>query len=208
MQLRVDSDPAGARIGDRPRGAVHELGRHQLGAHRLGGPRLRVELASPTGVSLEIVGGCLDFLAMDGRMVARAPVAQRDRTLTSSGADTATSKATTDCVRQCLPRSSPVHGCVPPSTAAKSVSITSPRRPRASAPAPFQRPGELTASGVVLDLLVGNRFAEIPHRLFDAGELADGDHRENPCCTSSSVRAKRLQSAYIFAVHRPWRPQV
>ena len=38
----------------------------------------------------------------------------------------------------------------------------------------------LTASGVVLELLLRDRFAEIPHRLLDAGELADGDHRENP----------------------------
>ena len=61
---------------------------------------------------------------------------------------------------------------------------------------------QLTASGVVLDLLLCDGLAEVPHRLLDAGELADGDHRENPCCTSSSVGAKRLPSAYIFAVER------
>src|SRR5487761_235539 len=66
----------------------------------------------------------------------------------------------------------------------------------------------LTASGVVLDPLVGDGLAEIPHRLLDAGELADGDHRENPCCTSSSVGAKCLQSAYIFAVQQRSPPQV
>ena len=32
VQLRVDRDRAGGRIGDRPRGAMHELGHDQLGA--------------------------------------------------------------------------------------------------------------------------------------------------------------------------------
>ena len=91
-----------------------------------------------------------------------------------------------------------MRGCVPASTAAKSVSMTSPRSPSASAPAPFHV-GELTVSGIVLELMLRDGLAQIPHRLLDARELADGDHREDPCCTSSSVRGKRLQSAYIFA---------
>ena len=57
---------------------------------------------------------------------------------------------------------------------------------------------QLTASGVVLELLLRYRLAQIPHRLLDAGELADRDHRGNTSCTSFSVGRERLQSAYFF----------
>ena len=67
VQLRIDGDRAGGRIGDRAGGAMHELGHDQLGAHRLGGLGLRVVLARPAGVGLEILGGSLDSLAVDAQ---------------------------------------------------------------------------------------------------------------------------------------------
>ena len=57
---------------------------------------------------------------------------------------------------------------------------------------------QLAAGGVVLELLLRDRLAQVPHRLLDAGELADRDHRGNPSCTRFSVGRKRLQSAYFF----------
>ena len=58
---------AGGRIGHRAGGAMHELGHDQLGAHRLGGLGVRVVLARPAGVGLEILGGGLDSLAVDAQ---------------------------------------------------------------------------------------------------------------------------------------------
>ncbi len=56
----------------------------------------------------------------------------------------------------------------------------------------------LAAGGVVLELLLCDRVAQVPHRLLDTGELTDRDHRGNPSCMSFSVGRKRLQSAYFF----------
>ncbi len=67
VQLRIDGDRAGDRIGDRPSGAVHELGHDQLGSYGLCGLGVRGVLARPACVGLEIVGGSLDALAVDAQ---------------------------------------------------------------------------------------------------------------------------------------------
>src|ERR1700683_5566670 len=99
--------------------------------------------------------------------------------LTSLGADTATSNATTCWRDQCRPRSSEVVGCLPLRTAAKSVSVTSPRNPSASAPPRPEPPPaarRLATGAEVLELLIGHGLAQVADRLLDAGEFADGDH--------------------------------
>ena len=96
-------------------------------------------------------------------------------------------------------------GCVPLSTAAKSVSVTSPRNPSASAPAP-PASRQLTASGVVLELLVGHGLAQVANRLLDAGEFADRDHRAESVFRAGE--GEMPTSAYSFAVPHKSPPQV
>ena len=182
VQLRVNRDPAGAWIGDRPRRAMHELGHDQLGAHRFRGPSPRVELTSPACVLLEIVGGCLDSLAVDAQDgCARALVAERieDAHVLRCGHrdverdDRLRPPVFTEIFTRAWM-------CAAEHRREVGVDHLAAQTEGFSAGAvPASR--RLTASGVVLDLLVGNRLAQIPHRLLDAGELPDRDHRENPC---------------------------
>ena len=209
VQLWVDRDPAGARIGDRPRGAMHKLGHDELGADRLRRPGLRVVLASPACVFLEIAGGCLDSLAVDAQDGgAGALVAERIE-----------DAHVLRCRHRDVERDDRLCAPVPAEVRAGARMCAGEHRrevgvdhlavqPECLSAGAVPASRRLTASGVVLELLMGDGFAEIPHRLLDAGELADGDHRENPYCTSSSVGAKRLQSAYISPRNTGSRPQV
>ena len=200
VQLRIDGDDAGGRIGHRPRGAVHELGHDQLGAHRLGGLGRPGCTAAPSrrwpGDTRRRPGlprrGCAGWWTACARHRARRGCSRpwvrtprRRRRRPSASASVGRGPH-------------PCADAVPASTAAKSVSVTSPRRPERLRTGPGPASRQLAASGVVLELLLRDRLAQVAHRLLDAGELADGDHRGNPSCTGFSVGRKRLQQRLLF----------
>ncbi len=188
-----------ARIGDRAGGAVHELGHDQLGAHRLGGLDVRVVLARPAGVGLEILGGRLDSLAVDAQDGGpRALVTERVEDAHVLGCGhrhvEGDDRLPSPVFAELLTRARMCAGEHRSEVGVGHLAAQSQRFRTGPVPASWQ----LAAGGVVLELLLRNRLAQVPHRLLDAGELADRDHRGNPSCTGFSVGRKRLQSAYFF----------
>ncbi len=199
VQLRIDGDRTCGGIGDRAGRAMHELGHDQLCAHRLGGLGVRVVLARPAGAGLEILGGGLDSLAVDaqdGRPGALVTERVEDAHVLGcgyghvEGDDRLPSPVLAELLARARICAAEYRGEVGVDHLAAQTQHFS----AGSSPASRQ----LTAGGVVLELLLRNRLAQVPHRLLDAGELADGDHRGDPSCTGLSVRRKRLQSAYFF----------
>ena len=83
VELWVDGDAAGGRIGDRSRGAVQEVGKDELRAHRDGLLGRAVVAASPARMRLEVLTHRVDRRLVGaqhrgaGRLVAHRPQ-QRD----------------------------------------------------------------------------------------------------------------------------------
>ena len=160
---------------------MHELGHDQLGAHRLRGLGRRVELPRPAGVVLEIVGGCLDSLAVDAQdRGARALVTERVQDAHVLGCGHGDVEGD-DRLRPPVFAEVLTGAWMCAGEHRREVGVdhlaAQPERLRAGAGPASRR---LAASGVVLELLVRDRLAQVSHRLLDAGELADGDHREKP----------------------------
>ncbi len=202
VQLWIDRDSAGGRIGHGTRGAVHELGHHQAGAHRFRTLALGVELPRPAGVRLEVLGGGAHALvvdAQDGR--ASVVVAERveDAHVLGCGhGDVEGDHVLARPVASQILRGGRVLAAQDRGEVGVGHLAAQPKRLRPEAP-PAAR--QLATGGVVLELLIGHGLAQVANRLLDAGEFADGDH-------ASERTGKALTDRLHFGSKTGSKPQV
>ena len=202
MQLWIDRDSAGGRIGHGTRGAVHELGHHQMGAHRFRTLALGVELPRPAGVRLQVLCGSVHALvvdAQDGR--ASVVVAERveDAHVLGCGhGDIEGDHVLARPVAAQILRS----GRVLPAQDRGEVGVGDlAAKAERLCPGPPPPARRLATGGVVLELLIGHGLAKVANRLLDAGEFADGDH-------ASERTGKALTDRLHFGSKTGSKPQV
>ena len=202
VQLWIDRDSAGGRIGHGTRGAVHELGHHQAGAHRFRALALGVELPRPAGVRLQVLGGGAHALvvdAQDGR--ASAVVAERveDAHVLGCGhGDVEGDHVLARPVASQILRGGRVLAAQDRGEVGVGDLAAQTERLRPETP-PAAR--QLATGGVVLELLIGHGLAQVANRLLDAGEFADGDH-------ASERTGKALTDRLHFGSKTGSKPQV
>ncbi len=177
VQLWIDRDSAGGRIGYGTRAAVHELGHDQVRADRFRALALGVELACPAGVSLQVVGGGAHALvvdAQDGR--ASVVVAERVEDAHVFGCghrDVEGDHVLARPVASQILRGGRVLAAQDRGEIGVGHIAAQSKRLRPEAPPAARR---LATGGVVLELLISHCLAQVANRLLDAGEFADGDH--------------------------------
>ena len=202
VQLWIDRDSAGGRIGYGTRGAVHELGHHQVRAHRFGALALGVELPGPAGVCLEVLGSGAHALVMDAQDgCASVVVSERVEDAHVLGCRHGDVERDHVLAR---PVASEVlrGGRVLATEDSGEIGVGHlAAQPKGLRPGSMPAARRLATGGVVLELLIGHGLAQVADRLLDAGEFADGDH-------ASERTGKVLTDRLHFGSKTGSKPQV